>query len=200
MIINKQLLLSYGGQIERYKRGETIFLEGTTPKYYFQILEGTVRISTVHNDGKEFVHGFPFEGHCFGESYLFTEKDYAINAVAEQHCSIIKIAKNSIFDIFDEQPDALYSINKYSAERLHFRYIISSFLAITDPTVKIEILFRHLKDYFTAEEEEKSLFHIPYTRKQIASLTGLRLETIVRVVKRMNEAGTLKVIDKKIYF
>lgn len=198
MIINKQLLLSYGGQIERYKRGETIFLEGTTPKYYFQILEGTVRLSTVYNDGKEFVHGFPFEGHCFGESYLFTEKDYAINAIAEQHCSIIKILKSSVFDIFEQEPEVLQKINTYSAERLHFRYIISSFLAVTDPAVKVEILFRYLKAYFRAEDE--ALFHIPYTRKQIASLTGLRLETIVRVIKRMDAAGTLRIIDKKIFF
>ncbi len=198
MIINEQLLLSNGGQIEQYKRGEIIFLEGTTPKYYFQILEGTVKISTSYNDGKEFVHGFPFEGHCFGESYLFTEKNYAINAVAEKQCTLIKIPISSVFDIFRQQPKVLRDINRYSAERLHFRYIISGFLVITDPSIKVEILFRHLKTYFGGEND--CFFLIPYTRKQIASLTGLRLETIVRVIKKMHMLGKLKIIERKIYF
>ncbi|KQS91623.1 Crp/Fnr family transcriptional regulator [Chryseobacterium sp. Leaf394] len=198
MIIDNEMLFAHGAKVEEYKRGECIFSEGTVPKYYYQILEGTVKISTLHNDGKEFVHGYPFEGHCFGESYLFTDKNYAINAFAERNCSIVKLEKAKVLLIFDRDKQILNSVIRYTADRLHFRYIISSFLPVTDPVVKVEILFSYLKLYFM--KDESSGFVIPYTRKQIAGLTGLRLETVVRVIKRMENSGILKIIDKKINF
>ncbi len=198
MIIKTLLLLSYGAKMETYKRGECIFFEGSTPKFYFQILEGTVRISTSFTDGKDFVHGYPFNGHCFGESYLFTEKRYAVSAFAERKCTILKLEKESLLKILKIEPELLFELFKYTADRLHFRYIVSSFLAINDPTIKIKTLFTYLKTYFKADDNQ--FFVVPYTRKQIAYLTGLRLETIIRVIKRMENSGVLKVVDKKIHF
>lgn len=198
MIINKQILISYKSEIVKYKRGACIFSEGTIPKYYFQILEGTVKICSLNQDGRAFVHGFPFDGHCFGEIYMFSDKDYAVSAFAESTCTIIKIPKRKLFDIFLHHPDELLKVVKYSADRMHFRYIISSFLAIVDPVIKLEILFSYLKSYF--QGENGSLYIIPYTRKQIADLTGLRLETVVRVIKRMESLGKLQIIDKQIYY
>ncbi|MCW3170262.1 Crp/Fnr family transcriptional regulator [Chryseobacterium sp. 09-1422] len=198
MIINEHVLLSHGADIFEYKRGECIFFEGSVPKYYYQIIKGVVKLTSLNKDGREFVHGFPFEGHCFGESYLFTDKNYAISAFAESKCHVIRIAKDAVFKIYSEYPDTLWNVVKYSADRLHFRYIISSFLSIGDPSSKIEILFKYLKTYFHGEAD--SLFVIPYTRKQIANLTGLRLETVVRVIKRMEASEQLQIINKKIYF
>jgi CRP-like cAMP-binding protein len=100
MIIDKHLLLSHGGEVKQYTRGECIFLEGTVPKYYFQILNGTAKISSVNNDAREFVHGFPFDGYCFGESYLFTDKNYAISAFAETKCTVLQVPRNNLTEIF----------------------------------------------------------------------------------------------------
>ena len=41
---------------------------------------------------------------------------------------------------------------------------------------------------------------IPYTRQQIADITGLRVETVIRTIKRMKEMEKIKIINHKIYF
>lgn len=81
MVICEDLLFSHGAITYSYNSDEYIFQEGTLSKFYFQIQEGTVKINNFHENGKEFIHGFPFKGHCFGESYLFTEIPYGINAI-----------------------------------------------------------------------------------------------------------------------
>lgn len=198
MIICEDLLFSNGAKTEEYNAGDSIFEEGTASKYYFQIRFGTVKLNTLLEDGKEFVHGLPFDGHCIGESYLFTGHHYAVNAIAVTPCEIIRIPKNKFLKILLENPELMLTLNKYTADRLHFRYMISSFLAISDPIIKLQKLFDHLKKYFGFEEVYS--FLIPYTRQQIATLTGLRVETVIRYIKKMQEQKLVRLDSTKIYY
>lgn len=198
MIIPEDILFQHGAVIKNYSESEIIFSEGHSSKYYYQIQEGTVKISNIFADGKEFVHGFPFKGHCFGESYLFTDKPYAISATALNSCTIICLAKDAYLNLVKNNPELLFDVNRYTAERLHFRYLVSSFLAISDPIIRIQKLLNHLKDYFGYSEPYS--FHVPFTRHQLASLTGLRVETIIRVIKKMQTLKMLKIEHSKIYY
>lgn len=198
MIISEDLLFSHGATVENYEAGDAIFQEGAAAKYYFQIRYGTVKVNTFLEDGKEFVHGLPFDGHCIGESYLFTNHHYAVNAIAVTNCEIIRLSKTRFIEFLVGNPLLMLEINKYTADRLHFRYMISSFLAISDPIVKLTKLFNHLKKYFGFEEPYS--FLIPYTRQQIATLTGLRVETVIRYVKKMEELEMVKIESTKIYY
>lgn len=52
MILNEDLLLSYGGKYINYGAYEIIFSEGDLPKNYFQIVNGTVELNNYYADGK----------------------------------------------------------------------------------------------------------------------------------------------------
>ncbi len=197
MIISEELLIKNGGTLRSFEVDEFIFEEGMKATHYFQIQTGVVKLNNIFENGKEFVHGFPFDGHCFGETYLLTEKEYAINAVAVSKCTIIKLEKELYLDFIKLRPELFINISRYSAERLHFRYIVSSFLAIRDPQVKVYKILKHLKDYFGYDIPFG--FVIPFTRSQLASLTGLRMETVIRVLKRMETDGVVKIQQGKIY-
>lgn len=41
---------------------------------------------------------------------------------------------------------------------------------------------------------------IPFTRQEIANFTGLRVETVIRTIKRMEEAAIVEIKNRKIYF
>ncbi|KFE97566.1 hypothetical protein IX39_20055 [Chryseobacterium formosense] len=198
MIIPEELLFQHGAVVKNYSESEIIFSEGHSSKYYYQIQEGTVKISNIFGDGKEFVHGFPFKGHCFGESYLLTDKPYAISATALTACTIICLAKDAYLNLVKNNLEVLRDVNRYTAERLHFRYLISSFLAISDPLMRIQKLLDHLKDYYGYSEPYS--FPVPFTRHQLASLTGLRVETIIRVIKKMQALQILRIEHSKIYY
>ncbi|UZT98676.1 Crp/Fnr family transcriptional regulator [Chryseobacterium fluminis] len=197
MIIHEDILLERGAVIRKFKEDEFIFSEGNSPMYYFQIQSGVVKINNFFENAKEFVHGFPFIGHCFGESYLLTEKKYAINAIAFTDCTVLRLDKKSFINLIYEDPEIFFKVSRYTAERLHFRYLISSFLAIPEPFIKIQKLLDHLKTYFGYHE--KYSFLVPFTRLQLSLLTGLRIETVIRTLKKMEKNGSLKIIHSKIY-
>jgi len=198
MVISEDILFEHGAVVRSYSKNEIIFSEDTLAKNYFQIQKGTVKINNTFDNGKEFVHGFPFKGHCFGESYLYTDKPYGINATALIPCEIIILSKSHYFVLIQKKPEIILDVNRYTAERLHFRYMVSSFLSINDPVIKIQRLLDYLKNYF--DHTEQYSFQVPYTRYQLASLTGLRVETIIRVIKKMQSLKLLKIEHSKIYY
>ncbi|KQR91832.1 hypothetical protein ASG01_12555 [Chryseobacterium sp. Leaf180] len=199
MVIDEKVLFSEGAVMQNYHPDEIIFREGTTAKYYYQITEGIVKMTTVLENGKEFVHGFPFEGHSLGESYLFSSKEYAVNAIAVSQVKLLKIDREKLHAILRKNPELYLDLYKYSADRLHFRYVVSTFLCMTDPVEKILILLNYMKTFFSDSSEEFT-FQVPYTRSQLALLTGLRVETVIRTVKKLEKAGTVIIKNKKIYF
>lgn len=56
MIIDENLLLKYGADYEYYDSKDIIFHEGDQPRFYYQIVKGTVELGSYHVGGKESLH------------------------------------------------------------------------------------------------------------------------------------------------
>lgn len=110
MVINSEILVKAGAELIDYSPGTFIFKEGTPAKYYYQIAEGTVKLNNYFEDGREFVHGFPCEGHFLGEGYVFIENNYAINAISEGYSSIYRLAKPIFLEMLRKDPQLYNAI------------------------------------------------------------------------------------------
>lgn len=198
MVISEDILFAYGAVIQSYDASEFVFREGTISKFYFQIKSGVVKLNNLSEKGNEFIHGLPFEGCCFGESYLFTDLPYCISAITMTKCEIIKLEKADFQKMLSEMPSLFPMLYKYTSEHLHFRYLISSLLAKTTPIKRVTkfLDFEKMRFGFTAEYS----FKVPYTRNQIASITGLREETVIRAITKMKLDGKLLIKESKIYY
>lgn len=198
MILNEDLLLAHGAQCQYYDVNQTIFVEGSNPKYYFQIMDGIVELNNYHFDGKEFVQNIFSAGQSLGESLLFLNRPYPMNAIAKTKCSILKIPKKNFFNILSLHPEVSLVIFKCISDRLYKKYKISFGLSSSDPVFKITTLLNDLKD--SGSDNEKFSSPVPLTRQQLANLTGLRVETVIRAVKKMEREDQLKIDNGKIYY
>ena len=50
-MIQQDLLLAWGGTFRKYEKNQPIFFEGDKPLFYYQVMEGTVRMA--HDPGKQ---------------------------------------------------------------------------------------------------------------------------------------------------
>ncbi len=55
MLIDTNLLLSYGAKEQSFTPLEIVFIEGSTPRYYYQILKGKIKLNHYNGDGKELI-------------------------------------------------------------------------------------------------------------------------------------------------
>ena len=94
MQIDIDLLFSWGAVAKKYKKNEVVFNEDEVAHFYYQIIDGSVRMFNSNEVGKEFPQGLFWTGEGFGEPPLFINQPYPSNEVCIQDCTISKLSKD----------------------------------------------------------------------------------------------------------
>lgn len=196
--LDEDLLKAFGGEIKSYKEGERFFQQGEIPLYYFQIVEGKVKENNQDDEGREFIHNILGSGQSFGDSMLFIDKRYPINAEAITDCRVIKLAKPNFLNLLEKHPETSVQINSCMSQRMHYQFIMMQNLASNDPVIRLTGLLEYLKSFHS--DDIPLSFQVQLTRQQIANLTGLRVETVIRTIKKMEKNFTVKIDNRKIFF
>lgn len=191
--MNKNILIKSGATIEEVKKGQIIFEIGDMPTSYLYVISGVVRIYTLSEQGKEFTHRLFSNDECIGTPPLFINKPYPSMAIAKTDVQLLKLGRDKFFLALDENPQMLKAITMNICEIIYFKSIMSTEISLHDPEHRIVTLFEQLKK---SETPEKILL----TRQQIANLTALRVETVIRTIKQMEQEGKLEIKNRKVYF
>lgn len=197
-MIIENLLLAWNAEIRNYKAGDIIFREEDLPLYYYQIKQGTIKLNNYTEDGKEFIQNIFSDGHSFGESLLFIERPYPMNAEAIENSFVFRLPKSIFLDLIQSNPETSLNIYKCLAERMYYKYIMFYNLSFQNPLSKLKLLLDYLKSYH--DDKAPYSFLIPLTRQQLASLIGLRVETVIRTIKQMERDKIVKLEKRKIYY
>lgn len=197
-MITEDLLLSFNAETKHYKAGEIIFREEDIPLHYYQIEKGKIKLNNYTEDGKEFIQNIFSDGHSFGESLLFVERPYPMNAVCIEDSSVFRLPKSSFLDLVQSNPEISLNIYQCLAERMYYKYIMFYNLSFQNPASKLKLLLDYLKSYH--DDKAPYSFLIPLTRQQLASLIGLRVETVIRTIKQMEKDKIVKLEKRKIYY
>lgn len=197
MIIPKTLLEENKAHFFTAQKDEYIFLEDEPASFYFQVISGTVKMSSFSEGGQEFIQGIFKPGQSFGEPAVFGDFNYPNNAIATESSEIAKLPKDVFFELLEEHFEIHKKFNALFANRLRYKAILLKEISSYCPDHVIMTLLKYLRD--NSNVKEKSHFLIPYTRQQIADMTGLRVETVIRTVKQLQKEGKLEIKEHKIY-
>lgn len=197
MQIDLDLLYSWGAVAKKYKKNEVVFDEDEVANFYYQILDGSVRMYNSNDEGKEFTQGIFGKGDGFGEPPLFINETYPSKAITILDSTIVKLSKDKFIKILDEYPSIQKFFLVLLAEKIHSKSKISKEIINQKPEHRI-IAFLNTFKKKLGNSHEKVM--IPYTRQEIANYTGLRVETVIRVFAQMNKNSKVEIINHKIYY
>ena len=206
-LIDPLILGKYGAKEIALKKDDIIFREGEVASHYFQVLKGSVKMITNSPDGKEFIQGIFKTQDSFGEPPLFCHFFYPSMAIALEPTLISKLAKDKFFKLLNENFEIHLHLDRVLCERLKYKSMVLSEISIYDPEHRIMSLLKYLKNDTGQRATHKSgtvrsnhTYIVPFTRQQIADMSGLRVETVIRTVKKMEEDGKLQLVSRKIAF
>jgi len=137
-------------------------------------------------------------GQSFGDSMLFIDKKYPINAEAITPCTVIRLPKPNFLNLLEKHPETSVQINSCMSQRMHYQFLMMQNLASNDPMIRITGLLEYLKSFHT--DDIPYSFQVQLTRQQIANLTGMRVETVIRTIKKMETENSVKIENRKIFF
>ena len=196
-MIDIDLLLTYGATFKKVHKGETIFSEGNKALFYYQLTEGKIKWINVDDEGKEFIQHMIEPGHCFGEMPLFDDDPYAATAVAEEDSLVIRLHHSTFQQLLKDHPEIVLAFTKLLAQRLRYKFMLVKELSSYSPGHRIITLINYMKEnkMNMCPKCNKLLL----TRQQLANMTGLRVETVIRTIKGLEEKKFLSIQKGKVY-
>lgn len=197
-MIPEDILLSFHAKFLNYKKGDTIFSKGNYPSCYYQIRLGEVKMNNYNEEGKEFIQNIFTTGQSFGEPPLFIDEPYPANAVALSNVELIALGKDDFLKMLYQHPEVSIEINRSLARRLFYKAVMAPEISSQDSNKRLKTLFDYQKSHSNASDEPFT-YMVPLTRQQIADLTGLRVETVIRGVKELEKEGYLLIRQRKIF-
>lgn len=196
MNIDLELLRAKGAFIKTFEKNEIIFYENESANYYYQIIEGQLKLFNVSFEGKQFAQGIFSNGNSFGEPPLMIHENYPCSAITMIKTRIIKLPKASFNELLKENNELQLKLIALLARRVYNKSITAKEIINNNPASRIEAFLKAYKK--KNNFDEKSI--IPLTRQMIADLTGLRVETVIRTLKKMELENIIQFVNKKIIF
>ena len=175
-MIPVELLEVYDARLKFYTKGQYVFNELETPKYFYQIKNGQIKMYNLTEDGKEFTQGFFESGTSFGEPPLIGNFKYPASAKCVTDCSVYVIDKSSFFKLLEAHPKLLFQFTQDLCKRMHYKANIMKEVSVYPPEHRILSLLSYLKE----SSKTDGLYEVKLTRQQIGELTGLRVETVIK--------------------
>lgn len=194
-MISENLLLEYSAQLESYLPVEIIFSEKQRADFYFQIKSGEIKMVNTNDLGKEFTQGIFADGESFGEPALFGSFKYPASAITIKASQIYKLPKKSFFKLLKNNPETHLKLSKSLSKKLYYKSIILNEITGHPPEHRILTLI----DFLKAKEGISGSYKVQLTRQQIADLTGLRVETVIRAVKQLEVEKEIQIINRKVW-
>ncbi|MCK5703286.1 MAG: Crp/Fnr family transcriptional regulator, partial [Cyclobacteriaceae bacterium] len=110
---------------------------------------------------------------------------------------IARLPKDVFFELLKENFDIQWKFNALLSNRLRYKSILLREISSYCPDHVIMTLLSYLRD--NSSEKDKAQYYVPFTRQQLADMTGLRVETVIRTVKKLQKDGKLEIKQHKIY-
>lgn len=196
-MIDIDLLLACGAAYKKVSVGEIIFQEGTPCHFYYQLVSGSVRWVNIDEEGNEYIQTIIDPGECFGEIPLFDEGPYAATAIVDEDAVLIRLHRSSFAQLLKDSPEIHFAFTRLLAKRVRFKFLLIKSLALYAPEARIAALINYLK----AENKNfcPKCNQLKLTRQQIADMTGLRVETVIRAMRHMHDRGELVIEKGKVF-
>lgn len=174
-----QQLLEKGYSVKEFPKDTIIYEPDMQPRFVYFIKSGEIRMVTVNNDGKEFIQGVFKAGQYFGEPALLINKPYLAYTIASKNSEIILVNRVDFFNLLKDDSEFSMDLIKVLSKRLFYKSMMLEELANEKAEHRLETIISFLfADISTGES-------LKVTRQDLADMTGLRVETVIRVVKQL---------------
>lgn len=174
-----QKLLEKGYSIKEFPKDEIIYEPDMQPRFVYFIKSGEIRMVTVNDDGKEFIQGVFKTGQYFGEPALIVNRPYLAYTIASKNSEIILVNKNDFFNLLKDDFEFSMDLIKVLSNRLFYKSMMLEELANEKAEHRLETIINFLFADISSGESLK------VTRQNLADMTGLRVETVIRGIKQL---------------
>jgi CRP-like cAMP-binding protein len=166
-----------------FSAGQTIFFDGDLPEWFYVVAEGMVEILKQYVSGKDFVITFLTTSEMLGEVAIVDGAPYPASAKARVDTRLLAIRQKDLTAFLTRYPQLLLRINSILGARLRDVQMRLSDLASEKAKPRLIRILLMLQAKFGST--------IPFTRQEVADMTGITTETTARMISQLKSIGII---------
>lgn len=186
-------LIERGFKTKHFIKDCIIYEPGSNARFVYFIVSGEVRMVTRSREGKEFTQGVFKSGQYFGEPALIVGKPYLAYTIANVDCDLILMNKSDFFQMIKQDAEFSMHLIQALSNRLFYKSMMLEEMASENADHRLLTLIKYLFNDVPVGE------HLKVTRQELAYMSGLRVETVIRSVKFLAKSGAIRLSKGKIF-
>ncbi len=194
-LVPDSLLKKFGAKIITLKKGDVVIEQGESATYFYIVRMGKIKMLNYNEDGREFVQGYFGEGSSFGEPPFFNHVPYPASAIAVTDSEVWKCPYTQFINLLQENFEVHLKLTQVLSGRLIYKSIMLSEIAVEDAEHRLTTLIEYMSMNDTNGNHAEE-YRVQFTRQQLADMTGLRVETVIRTIKSMEQNHILSLSDE----
>lgn len=183
-------------KIINYRKGETIFKEGSAPKGIYYIVNGTAKLFKVGFNGKEQIIRFAKESDILGYRSILSEEAFGASATAMSNVEIYFVPEKYFIRILEMYPKLSFNILKRIAKDLGDSTRTITFLAQKTVRERLAEVLLLLEKKLGVDAD--GFINISLTREEVANLIGTATESAIRLISEFKADQLIEVVGRKI--
>jgi CRP-like cAMP-binding protein len=182
----------------RYPKDTVVFFENEEGDFFFNIVEGRVKVTILGDDGREVILSVLGPGDFFGEMALLDNEPRSATAIAIEDTELLCLHRNDFQSVLSDNRTITAALIKVLTARLRRANHQISTLALLDVYGRVA---RVIVDMAREEGRRLKDGRIAFrraTHQEIANRIGTTRETVTRMLKDLERQGLIHVEAKEI--
>ena len=179
---------------QKYKKGQTLFSEGSKATGFYVIESGKLKIYKLSLEGKEQILHIFGEGEFFGEVPVFAGGNYPAHAETLEASQVLFFPRNAFIELIKSEPQlSMNMLASLSLRLRRFTHLIED-LSLKEVPGRLAAYLLYLSEH----DQQARSFELDVTKGQLASLLGTIPETLSRILGKLSQQGFIKVEGRTI--
>ena len=173
-------------------RGEYLYQEDVIDPPLFLVEKGQIAMLQSSVEGKELIVAMIRPGDLFGLVTALDTSPSLLAARANRESEVLIVSKKTFLLFLEAHSRLAFRFAEYISRKLRASQGLSKVLAYDDVLTRICFVLKSLMPYTAPSDHAPEPCVLDLTRQDLASLTGSRPETVVRVLKQLERNGLVK--------
>lgn len=177
-----------------FKRGDIIFHDGDKGDGIYIVETGKIKVFKLSLDGREQILHIYGPGHMFGEVPVFQGKSFPASSMTLEPSNIIFLPRDRFVALISTTPALSMNILADLSRRLRAFTIQIEALSLKEVPARLAAYILTL----SKEQKNPVRVHLPISKALLSNLIGTTPETTSRMLKKMGDAGLIRVQTRTI--
>ncbi len=171
-------LLLASCSLKKVARGEHIFSEGLDATAFFIVVSGKVKIYKLSPDGKEYTLHIHGPGDLVAEAAIFDSMVYPASCMALEDTTLVRMSREGFLHLIKEHPEL--SLKMMSSYSKRLRQFVAKIEELSLKNIKSRLAGYLIGNSIV--ENDVTVCHLLYSKKELSSLLGTIPETLSRAL------------------